>query len=286
MWWSDLAGKLEQASSLDPAADTTTDIVNKVLPAGPVKDLLHGRWLGHPLHPLMIALPIGLWSGASLLDLTAGEKGRAAAQRLVGAGLLAVVPTAMSGLADWSEVGSAKGAKRVGLIHMTANTVTAALYAGSWLARRKGKHARGRNLALAGVGTLTVGGYLGGHLAYSNAVGVNRNADVSKGPADWTDVAAVADVAEGQMHAVEVKGTKVMLTRRFGEFLAMTDTCSHWGGPLSEGSIDDEGCVTCPWHGSKFRLHDGSVAQGPATIPQISYEVRAVGERLEIRARQ
>jgi nitrite reductase/ring-hydroxylating ferredoxin subunit len=186
--------------------------------------------------------------------------------------------------ADWSELGMAKRPKRVGLVHAAANTATAVLFGASWLARRRGDHARGRTLSLAGAAGLAVGGYLGGHLSYAEGVGVNRNADEQKKPRQWTDAAAAADVQEGRPVQVEVAGQQVVLVRQGGQVHAMSAICGHWGGPLAEGSITD-GCLECPWHGSRFRLEDGSVARGPATTPQLSYEVRTEGERLQLRVR-
>lgn len=285
MWWSTLTGKLEQAKVLDPVADRVDGVVNTVLPQGPAKDVLHGRWLGHPVHPLLVAVPIGMWSGASLLDLTSRDDGaRRAARRLVGGGLLAVVPTVVTGYADWSELGAFKRPKRVGLVHAAANAATSAVYLASWFARRRGDHARGRDLALLGAGGLMVGGYLGGHLAFSEGVGVNRNSDRPKSPRDWTDVAATADVVEGMPLRVEVKGQPVVLVRSGGRVTAMGAVCSHFGAPMEEGTVED-GCLVCPWHGSRFRLDDGSVARGPATAPQTGYDVRITGDRLELRAR-
>jgi nitrite reductase/ring-hydroxylating ferredoxin subunit/uncharacterized membrane protein len=282
--WSTLTGKLEQAKALDPVVEAVSGVVHTVLPRGGVKDALHGTWLGHQLHPLLIAGPIGMWASAILLDWTGGD--RDAARRLVGAGVLAVAPTAASGLADWSELGSAERPKRVGLIHAAANTTTTLLYGASWLARRRGDHEQGRRLALAGAAGLAVGGYLGGHLSYSQAVGVNRNADEMKKPRDWTDACAAADVLDGRPHRVEVKGQAIVLVRSQGQVFAMGATCSHWGAPLEEGTlVDGAGCLECPWHGSRFRLADGSVARGPATSPQLAYDVQTVGDRLQIRVR-
>ena len=288
MFWSTLTGKLEQAKALDPVVDAVSGVVNTLIPRGRVKNALHGTWLGHQLHPMLIAGPIGLWSSALLLDLTAGDAGRDAARRLVGAGVLAVAPTAASGLADWSELGSAKKPKRVGLVHAGANTATAVLFGASWLARRRGDHERGRALSLAGAAGLAVGGYLGGHLSYAQAVGVNRNYSEMKKPRDWVDAAAAADVIEGKPVRVEVSGQQVVLVRSGGQVHAMGAVCSHWGAPLEDGQlVDDRGrtCLECPWHASRFRLEDGSVAQGPATSPQLSYDVQTVGDRLRIRVR-
>lgn len=285
MWLTTLVGKLERAAFLDPVSSAVTAGVDAVLPKGKVKDTLHGRPLGHAAHPLMVTAPIGLWTGALLLDLTAGPAGREAAKRLVGAGVLLVVPTAAAGLADWSELGEFQRPKRVGLAHATANATTAALYGASWLARRRGDHRRGRNLALLGAAGLSVGGYLGGHLSYAQGVGVNRNADDPKEPRDWTDAVADAAIAEGELQRVMVDGQPVVVIRRAGTVYAMGAVCSHYGAPLDKGEVDDDGCLVCPWHTSRFRLEDGSVARGPATSGQTSYEVRRRGDRLELRAR-
>ena len=286
MIWSTLTGRLEQAKALDPVVGAVDGAVHAVLPRGPVKDALHGTWLGHQLHPMLIAGPIGMWTSAMLLDWTAGEAGRDSARRLVGAGVLAVAPTAASGLADWSELGSARKPRRVGLVHAAANTATALVYGASWLARRRGDHARGRRLALAGAAGLAVGGYLGGHLSYAEGVGVNRNADEQKKPRDWTDAAAAADVVEGRPHRVEVKGQAIVLVRSGGQVHAIGATCSHWGAPLEQGELVEGGsCLECPWHGSRFRLADGSVARGPATSAQLAYDVQTVGDRLQVRVR-
>lgn len=286
MLWSTLTGRLEQAKALDPVVAGVSSAANTVLPRGRVKDALHGTWLGHALHPMLIAGPIGLWSSAIILDWTGGD--RDAARRLVGAGVLAVGPTAASGLADWSELGSAKKPKRVGLVHAVANTTTAAVYAASWFARRRGDHERGRRLALAGAAGLAVGGYLGGHLSYAQGVGVSRNAAEQKKPRDWTDAAAVGDVVEGRPVRVEVDGQQVVLVRSRDRLRAIGATCSHWGAPLEDGELvdaDGDACLECPWHGSRFRLDDGSVARGPATSPQLSYDVQTVGQRIQVRVR-
>ena len=284
MFLATLAGRIEQAQQMDGVVEAVTRAVSAVLPRGRVKDALHGTWLGHQLHPMLIAGPIGLWSSALLLDLTAGPGGRDAARRLVGAGVLAAVPTAASGLADWSELGTARRPKRVGLVHAGANTATALLFTASWLARRRGDHRRGAALALVGAGALSAGGYLGGHLSYAQGVGVNRNADEPNKPRDWTDAAPLADLVEGRVQHVEVEGQSIALVRSKGDLYAVGATCGHWGGPLQDGELVD-GCLECPWHGSRFRLADGSVARGPATTAQLSYHVRTVGDRVQVRVR-
>lgn len=282
MWWSDLAGRLEGAKRLDPAVEAVTDVVNRVLPEGPVKDVWHGRWLGHPLHPVLVGLPIGMFSSASLLDMTGGA--RDAARRLVGAGVVLVAPTAAAGWADWSSLGAFERPKRVGLVHAGANVAAVVLQAASWNARRTGDHTRGRLLSAAGMAMITAGGFLGGHLAYSQGVGVNRNADRSAQPEDWTDAIGTGEVAEGELRRVEVAGQPVLLSRQGGQLGAIGAVCTHYGGPLEDGELVGS-CVQCPWHGSRFDLEDGSVSRGPATVPQPAYDLRVVEDRVQIRAR-
>ena len=288
MWVSEVTEKLERVERLDPVVDAVTAVATRLLPRGPVKDALHGRWLGHPAHPLLVALPIGLFASASLLDVAGGPAAQRAARRLVGAGVLSVAPTAASGLADWSELGDFRRPRRVGLVHASSNVLATLLYAASWRARGDGRHCRGRYLALAGMASLSVGGYLGGHLSYTRGVGVNRNADRLPGPHEWTDAAAADALADGDLHRVEVDGRDVLLARVDGAVCAIGATCSHFGGPLQDGELvtGAEACVVCPWHGSRFRLSDGSVAGGPATAPQPGYDVRTVAGRLQVRARR
>lgn len=81
---------------------------------------------------------------------------------------------------------------------------------------------------------------------------------------------------------VDAGGVAVLLVRESGEIRALSDRCTHRGGPLHEGNIEG-GCVVCPWHGSRFRLTDGQVDRGPATRPQRMFDVRTVGDRVEIR---
>ncbi len=159
--------RLESASALDPLVRTVRPLAAAFV-ADPVRrDVLRGAWLGHPLHPVLTDLPIGLWTSAVALDLVGGRSARPAATRLVGLGLLTAGPTAWSGWADWAALDQPR--QRVGLVHAATNGVAVALFASSWLARRRGAHGRGRTLGLAASSVLTVGGYLGGHLMANRA---------------------------------------------------------------------------------------------------------------------
>ena len=75
----------------------------------------------------------------------------------------------------------------------------------------------------------------------------------------------------------------IVLLKRGEQILALSGTCSHWGGPLAEGELVDGVCVECPWHGSQFDLRDGSVRRGPATAPAPVFETRLREGRVEVR---
>jgi nitrite reductase/ring-hydroxylating ferredoxin subunit/uncharacterized membrane protein len=228
---------------------------------------------------MLVTVPIGAWTSVSVLDFFGGKAARGAAQKLVAFGALAALPTAATGASDWSDTLGAE--RRVGLVHALGNYAALGIYGLSYLARRRGRHQRGKVLALAGAGLLAATGYLGGHLSYAYGVGVDTTA-FQGSPDAWTDVAADADVQEGKATLVEVEGTPVLLSRVRDRVVAIFDRCTHRGGPLHEGRIEND-CVTCPWHSSVFRLVDGEVERGPAQLPQPRLEVRITDGRVLLR---
>jgi uncharacterized membrane protein len=152
---------LENDERLDPVVDKLAE-VSHLLRDSTAGRALRGEWMGHALHPALTDVPIGMFTATAVLDLFGGPASRSAAQRLVGVGLLGAVPTALTGLAEWTRIGHR--AQRVGVAHAGLNTVSLGLYAGSWLARRAAHHRLGTTLAFAGSGAATAAGYLGGHL--------------------------------------------------------------------------------------------------------------------------
>jgi len=277
----DLLEGLHQAKALDVVAKPVSRFVGGVISHGVVKDALSGTWLGHPLHPMLTDVAIGSWTSAFVIDAVGREGSEAAADTLVGIGVLSALPTAAAGLADWSDLMDAE--RRVGLVHAGTNIVAVGLYGWSWLARRKGDRSRGVALSLLGATVATVGGYLGGHLSYRQGVNVDRNA-WQEGPGEWTDTVDAADLAEGRPVAVSAGDIEVLLVRRGDTIHALADVCGHAGGPLHEGEVDGD-CVTCPWHASTFRLSDGAALHGPATAPQPAYDTQVAGGRVQVRRR-
>jgi len=273
---------LAALEALDAPAAKLGKAARSAIPAGPVKDALSGTWLGHALHPLLTDVTIGTFTSALLLDWLGGKDSAPAARRLIGLGLLSAGPTATSGYSDWAdtEVGN-PAARRIGVIHAGSNLVGSTLFAASWLARRRG--ASGRLLALAGGAALAAGGYLGGHLSFAEGVGVDQTT-FEDTPEGWVDVLPEDAVAEGEKTCVVAEGTPVMVARVDGELYALSDHCSHRGGPLHEGELEN-GTITCPWHHSVFAVEDGALVHGPAAYPQPAWDTRVRDGRVEVRRR-
>ncbi len=166
--------RLENAAALDRPVQALEPAVEALFGTGTRGSVLRGEWLGHAVHPMLTDVAIGTWTSASVLDLLGGPDSSAAAQRLIGTGLLAAGPTAWTGWAEWSAAGSRD--KRVGLVHAVTNAVAIGMYAASWLARRQGRHGTGARLALAGAAVSGAGAYLGGHLAEARKVASRHRA--------------------------------------------------------------------------------------------------------------
>jgi len=273
---------------IDPFAGAVQDAVGKALEGEVgerVADVLHGTWLGHPLHPVLTDLPIGAWTTAAALDaLEAAGRDELApgADAAIGLGLVGAVATAVTGLVDWQRVGKGKN-RRLGTFHMIANVAATAVYAGSLVARRTGNRGLGRTLGWLGFGLMSAGGWLGGALVYDRRIGVDHGQREDL-PAKWTAVLAAAELGDGELRRVEAGAARVLLHRHGDEIRAIGEVCSHLGGPLAEGDLDEENeCVTCPWHGSVFSLATGEVVHGPAVLPVPRFETRVRGGQIEVR---
>ncbi len=174
------AARIEANPTIDEIAAPLERVASAVTQSDSVHDLLRGRWLGHALHPLLTDFPLGSWISASVLDFFGGEQARPSARRLVGFGVLTAVPTAIAGLADWSD--TTGGARRAGAVHGAMNGGILVSYAASWVARRRGRHGLGVVLAVAGGSAAWISGYLGGHLSLVTNTGIaNRKQQTSDG---------------------------------------------------------------------------------------------------------
>jgi nitrite reductase/ring-hydroxylating ferredoxin subunit len=279
-----LVTRLGEVAALDPPARALGKAVRDAIPKGGVKDALSGVPLGHAVHPLLTQVVVGAWTSATVLDVVGGRASGPAARRLIAVGMAASAPTVATGLNDWADTEATHDeVRRVGAVHGALNTAALGLYAGSLAARRRGATGRGVALGFAGLAALAASGHLGGHLAYADAVGVDQTAWGTE-VAEWTDVAAEADVPPAGMLGARAGTTAIVLARHDGALHALAGRCAHRGGALHEGELSG-GCVQCPLHGSRFRLDDGSVERGPAAYPQPTYDVRVRVGRVEVRSR-
>lgn len=275
-----LSELLERAELLDGPSGWLNGLVHRLIPDGSLKNALSGTWLGHPLHPALVAVPVGMLSSVTLADWTGADP--ASRRRLAGIGLLSALPAAAAGLADWSDTTGAE--QRVGAVHAVANLAALAAFARSWWVRRAEPDG-GRPSALVGTALLGLGGWLGGHLSYALGVGVDTTA-FQAGPDEWQAVLDLKELGNAEPVSASADGTSlVVCADSNGGTMVLANRCTHRGGPLADGEREGD-CIRCPWHGSLFALANGEVVQGPAVRPQPAYESRVVGGRIEVRRQE
>jgi nitrite reductase/ring-hydroxylating ferredoxin subunit/uncharacterized membrane protein len=274
--------RLEEARSLDAVSDRIQAVVYAVAKPRRLRDLLHGTWLGHSLHPILVQLPVGSFVSAAILDLLPGT--RRAATALIAVGTAGVGPAAAAGWLDWSQM--TKDRRRVGLVHAGANAVAAGLYAASLVARLRGHAARGKTLGFAGLSVVGLSAYLGGHLSYAQSAGVNQAApEIVRVPEEWTEVGSLASLPDGRPAVRAVADVSILVYRQGDQVSALIERCGHETAPLGDGEMTGAGadaCVVCPWHGSVFRLTDGAVVHGPAASDQPTLRARVRNGMVEV----
>lgn len=252
-------------------------------PDGPatLKDALYGTWLGHALHPAVVAVPIGAWATTATFDLLGQHR---AADTTLKLGVAGAVGSALTGVAQWYDLQNQDEPRRLGTLHASLNSVALGLYGASWALRSRGRRDAGVATAMTGLALTMTSAWIGGHLSYDLGIGVNRNA-FEPPVADWTDLVAFDDLVDGQPTRVEREGGPVVVLRADSVVHAASAVCTHLGGPLDEGNVTDGTCVDCPWHGSVFDLRDGRVVHGPATGPLHAFETQVVNGSVQIRSR-
>lgn len=248
-----------------------------------LQNLLNGVWLGHPVHPMVTDVPVGAWTSTVVLDaassLSGSESLEDAADLTLATGLAAAIVSALSGLTDWKDTYGEE--RTVGLFHGLSMLTATLLYAESLVARRTGSRSAGVMLSLAGYGILSLGAYVGGDEVYDIGYGVNHTA-FQHGPSGYVPVMPEKDLPAGELHKAMAKDVAIVLARVDGQVCALDDTCVHAGCSLSGGKLDGF-TVTCPCHFSQYDLRDGSVINGPATMPEPHYDVRVRDGVIEVK---
>lgn len=268
------------------AQQASVAIHNLVLGGGKLTrgaaDLLHGTWLGHPLHALLVEIPIGSWSASALFDLIAlstGSRNAAwAADALIALGSAGAVPAAMAGMADYSAIREDVAAEAA--VHGILNSAALGLFLLSLAARRNQRRGLGVGLSFVALATAGSSAWIGGDMVYRRRVGANFNDPPQHGKG-WIAVLSENELAEGEARRVVIGDDAVMVYRDADAIYAIAAVCAHAGGPLEDGTIMGH-CVECPWHHSVFDLRDGSVVHGPATMPQARYEARLRQGMIEV----
>jgi len=253
-------------------------------PIRPLKDFLNGTWLGHPLHSAATDIPIGALLLVVVLDLVNQP---AAADIALVATVLFMLAAAVTGAADYADT---DGTARVrATTHSTLMVVALLLLLVSLGLRAGSPSDRTIPIALSIVGFLivTAGAYVGGDVVYLLGNMVSRHAFRGGGTKwirlDTGDVTDLATLPEATPTKAKAGINELVLVRIADTVYAMHAVCAHAGGPLAQGTVVN-GCVECPWHGSRFRLTDGHLRRGPALYDQPTYEVRpAEGGGYEVR---
>jgi nitrite reductase/ring-hydroxylating ferredoxin subunit/uncharacterized membrane protein len=259
-----------------PLGDAVHALLNRIFqsPLRPLKDVLNGTWLGHPVHAAITDVPVGALTATVILDLA---NQRAAADIALVLGILAMLAAAVAGFADYTDTDGT--ARTRASLHSTIMIVALVVYLVS-LAERAGNPVdRTLPVVLSIVGYLliTAGAYVGGDVVYAFGNMVSRHAFRGAGgkwlPLEVDGVTDLGDLPEGEPAKARLGINSLVLVRVADTVHALHETCAHAGGPLAKGQVVD-GCIECPWHGSRFRLRDGSVARGPAVYDQPRYELR------------
>ena len=247
-------------------------------PMPAIRDLLNGRWLGHPLHAVLTDAPIGILFLVIVFDVLGMAD---AAWWTLVIGILAMLGAALAGFADYAETDGK--ARDRGTLHSSLMLLALVLFLVSLVLRPglgSGTAVSAAAIALSLVAWLIVAAaaFVGGDIVYVFGNMVDHHA-FRGGGTKWValepaEVGADGSIPEGRPIKAKLGINQLVLVRQGAQILALHDVCAHAGGPLNEGKLVD-GAIECPWHYSRYRMTNGDVIQGPSVYHQPAYEVRA-----------
>ena len=254
-----------------------------------VKDFLEGKPLRHPIHPMLVHFPIGLFFLSLLLDI-ASFVFPSVPNLVLGSfyaislGVIAALLAAVPGFADYTDIRRDHPAKRTASAHMILNLIVVGLYAINLAVRFSADvdlrvHPLAFSFSLVGVALLSISGYLGGRLVYDDGIGVGRHKRHMPAPRDtihltvpipgadgvFVPIMAAQLLRERETLRVEIDGQIMTIAKIGNQLFAFQEFCTHRFGPLSEGKFEGFN-VQCPWHNSCFDVRTGKVTNGPAKV--------------------
>lgn len=263
-----------------------------------LKDLLEGKPLRHPIHPMLVHFPIGLFLLSFILDLV--NLAPSPRPLLVPAafyamllGIITALLAAVPGFVDYTDIRRDHPGKNTATLHMGLNLVAVALYGiNLWLRIPTLANSKVGStplvLSLIGIGLLSASGYLGGRLVYDEGIAVGRHKRRTATPQETTrlsttqaekkngvnfiPVREAERLHDGETLRVEIDKQVMTIARIQDQFYAFQEFCTHRFGPLSEGSFHGFN-VQCPWHNSCFDVRTGKVTNGPAKVELKTFKV-------------
>jgi len=249
-----------------------------------LQDLLNGTYLGHSLHPVVVDVVIGGATAAVLLQVLSWlgvADLRIAILWILALTWLAGLTAIVTGLTDFKDTATGDERHLVGL-HGLINIVATGLFIAAFVALVGEADLLAGVLLVVAYVVVGVGGFIGGHVVFKYGYMVNHNAFSSgKKAKEFTPVLPAAELAEATPTKAMLGPTALVLVRRGDIVAALKETCSHAGGPLSQGTLVGD-TIVCPWHGSAFRLPDGAVRHGPSATRQVAYRARISGDQVEV----
>ena len=263
-----------------------------------LKDLLEGKPLRHPIHPMLVHFPIGLFVLSFILDLTSLVCPEVptlvrGSYYAIALGIITALLAAVPGFVDYTDIRRDHPGKRAATAHMTLNLIVVAIYTINLWIRAPALNEPKISLtplvlSIIGVGILSVSGYLGGRLVYDEGIAVGRHKRLIPSPPDtiqlsranaekegdvtFVPVPEAKGLRDGETLRVEIDKQVMTIARIDNQFFAFQEFCTHRYGPLSEGSFHGFN-VQCPWHNSCFDIRTGKVTNGPAKVDLKTFRV-------------